>query len=146
MWSEPKKEVGLKNENQRNSQIFKFLVAGGITVILYYLMMYVFLERFGMWYVLAAAIAFIFNNALNFTLMKLWAFKKDGGDLKKETLQYAGLAIFSTIANCLLLYWFVEGFNLHYLLAQIIATIILTVISFFLTRKIFHRTEVVQKP
>lgn len=136
----------MKNENQRNSQIFKFLVAGGITVILYYLMMYVFLERFGMWYVLAAAIAFIFNNALNFTLMKLWAFKKDGGDLKKETLQYAGLAIFSTIANCLLLYWFVEGFNLHYLLAQIIATIILTVISFFLTRKIFHRTEVVQKP
>lgn len=136
----------MKNENQRNSQIFKFLVAGGLTVILYYLMMYIFVEGLQMWYVLAAAIAFIFNNTLNFTLMKLWAFKKDGGDLKKEIREYTALAIFSTVTNCLLLYWFVEGFNLHYLLAQIIATIILTTINFFLTRKIFRQTKVVQKP
>lgn len=129
----------MNSENQdQTSQIFKFLVAGGITVVLYYAMMYVFIEHYKMWYVMSAAVAFAFNNVLNFILMKLWAFKKRGGDLKKETLRYTALAIFSVIANCLLLYVFVDFGKLHYIPAQIIVTCILTIISFLVTRKIFR--------
>lgn len=103
--------------------------------------MWTFTEFLGMWYVLSSGAAFLLNNLVNFYMQKFWAFgSMDKKRTGKEAGKYTWLAIFTVSSNFLLLYLLVERWKIHYLLAQIPITIILTVISYFVTRKIFKKS------
>ena len=67
---------------------------------------------------------------------KFWTFKTTSGDVYKQASLYSGMEVSILVANTVLLYALVKYIGLHYLLAQIILTIVLTIMSFIVTRRI----------
>lgn len=122
------------------SQLLRFLSAGAVGTLLYYFAFYGLIEYLKVWYVTSAIIAGIINHTSNFILQRLWAFQsKQLQGIRSELGTYTMLAGTLFALNVVLLYAFVEYVRLCYLVAQVIATVILTMISFFATRWIFSR-------
>ncbi len=123
---------------QKYLQITRFLVGGGVGVVVYYVALYILTEFAMVWYVVSATIAFILNNGINFIIQRFWTFKNN--DTKAVPMQltlYFGMGISVLVINTALLYILVEYAHLYYLMAQLILTVILTVVSFVITKKIF---------
>jgi putative flippase GtrA len=120
------------------TRILRFLSAGGLGVLLYYLVLYTLTDFIGVWYLASAAIASIVNWTSNFVLQKFWTFQnKDRKNLHKQAGIYAVMAIGLFGANLLLLYVLVDYLRLWYLGAQVIVTVLLTGVSFIITSRIF---------
>lgn len=128
-------------ENQNKSplwQIIRFGLVGILAVGLYYGILYALTEFLHVWYLLSAIIAYVFNISSNFILHKYWTFKnKDKQKVRKQILWYFVLCISFFIINTVSLYILVEIIHLYYLHAQIILTVILSITSYFLTKRIF---------
>ena len=119
-------------------ETIRYLLAGGVGVSLYFLLLYVLTESFGWWYILSAALASLANFAANFLLQKFWTFKnKNRADLRPQAAKYALLFTTLFFANLGLLYVLTEYAHLWYIMAQIFVSMVLTAIGYHLTRKIF---------
>jgi dolichol-phosphate mannosyltransferase len=119
-------------------QIVRFLCAGGAGVVLYYLILYTFTDLFKMWYILSAIFASIVNYVTNFILQRSWTFRNKGTKrIRRQASQYVILVGSIFVANLGLLYILVEYTHLHYLIAQVIVTGILTIISYLVSQRIF---------
>jgi len=122
-------------------QVLRFLTSGSISVSAYYITFYCSTEFWGVHYILSSIIAGILLGILNFTLQKLWTFKnKEKKGVQRQAMQYFALLFSLFVLNTLFLYALVEYVHLWYILAQVISTVVLTIISYFVTRKIFVRT------
>lgn len=118
--------------------ILRFLVSGGIGVIAYYTILYSLTEFAGMWYLASAIVAFFVNYVINFATQKFWTFQnKDIEAAPKQLATYLAMSVALLATNTGLLYFLVEYFHFQYLLAQLILTVLLTIASFVMTRKIF---------
>ena len=120
------------------SQVMRFLSAGGLGVLLYYLILYTLTDVVGVWYMVSAVIASIVNCSSNFILQKFWTFEnKDAKNIHWQAGKYAIMVASLFLANLFLLYVLVKYVHLWYLAAQVIITILLTVISYLVSRRIF---------
>ena len=121
------------------SRVIRFLIAGGLGVSLYYVVLYTFTEFLGIWYVASAIFASLLNYASNFILQKYWTFEnKDGKNIHRQASKYAVMAAGLFTSNVTLLYALVEYAHLWYLAAQAIVTVILTIVSYLVTSRIFQ--------
>lgn len=124
------------------NQLVRFGFSGGAGVVAGYITLYVLTEFAGLWYIFSAIFAGVVNGGINFFLEKFWTFKNND---KKAIYKQAGLytvlrlALFG--ADVGLLYVLVEYVRMHYLVAQILITIILSLISFIVCRIIFKNKE-----
>ncbi len=123
---------------RRLYEVVRFLVAGGLGVCLYYLLLYTLTEYFKCWYMLSAAIASVVNFTSNFLLQKFWTFKNtDRQNIRHQVLKYAFLVVTLFLSNLGLLHVLVKYAHLWYIAAQIPVTIVLTVASYLISKKIF---------
>jgi dolichol-phosphate mannosyltransferase len=114
------------------------MLGGGIGVILYYAILYLLTEFADVWYVISAIIAFTVSNGINFIVQKLWTFKnRDAEAAKKQYILYLSMGVCLLVANTLLLYVLVEYGHLNYLIAQAILTVLVTIVNFAATKRIF---------
>ena len=122
----------------RFSQFVRFCSAGGVGVLLYYSILYTATELVGKWYMVSAVMASVVNWTANFVLQKVWTFKnKETKDIFKQAFSYAKMAVMLSAANLVLLYALVEFMGFWYLAAQAVVTVILTLVSYFVTKGIF---------
>ena len=129
-------------KRQRFIQIVRFCIGGGMALSIYYVLLYVLTEFAGIKYYLSAGIASVFNYTTSFLFQKYWTFKnKENKTIHRQIIFYVCLASSLSLLNSLFLYLLVQYAHLPYLLAQVFITVILTVVSFILTKKIFtHKT------
>lgn len=127
--------------SKESGQISRFSIVGGVSVVTYYALLYGFTEFFGLWYIASALVAFGGYFATNFSLQKYWAFKNRSKKyINRQLFQFTMMAIGNWVLNTSLLYVFVEYGGLHYMLAQAILTILVSIIAYFCLRYIFrHR-------
>ena len=126
-------------------QLIRYSISGGTAIAVYYVLLYALTELLAVWYMISASIATIVSLVINFTLHKFWTFKNY--DLTVVHIQfgwYTALKIALSLANVILLYILVDYLSLHYLVASVLLTIILSLISFILTNIIF--SEKIKKP
>jgi putative flippase GtrA len=124
---------------KESGQIGRFLVIGGLCVFTYYAFLIGLTEIFGFWYMASAIIAFAVYFTVHFTLQKFWVFKnKSKKYVRKQLFQYSVMAVGNWIINTSLLFVLVEYLGLWYVLAQIILTVIVSVIAYFGFRYIFR--------
>ena len=119
-------------------QITRFLVGGGAGVLVYYITLYALTEFAGLWYVASSVIGSVLNTAVNFVLQKFWTFRnKDKRAAPRQMVLYLILSIGIFSANTGLLFVLVEYAHFPYLLAQLILTALLSIVSFVATKGIF---------
>ena len=126
-------------DTPRFSQIMRFLSSGVFGTLLYYTILYTLTEYAGVLYVYSAIVAGILNWCSNFAFHKLWTFgKRDIAGTHIEMGRYLVLVGILLSLNTSLLYALVEFFDLWYIAAQLLVTVVITIISFIFTRKIFN--------
>lgn len=119
-------------------QFGRFLVGGAGGLSAYYITLYVLTEYGNVWYVTSAMIGFVLNYTINFIVQKRWTFQnKNISNNHREYMQYGAMALGLFISNALLLFVCVEYGRFRYLIAQVMITTVLTIMSFYITRKIF---------
>lgn len=119
-------------------QIIKFLCAGAVGTVLYYITLYVSTEIIGVWYLASAIFASVLNYSFNFVFQKFWTFgNRDIGTVQQQIKRYATMTAILFIINIMFLYALVEYLHIWYIAAQVIVTAILIPISFIVSRRIF---------
>lgn len=120
-------------------KIAKFGISGIICVGLYYLTLYYLTEFIEIWYPVSAVIGSILSYAISFLFQKYWTFEnKNKKEIPKQALKYFIMSGGLTCANSLFLYLLVEYKNLNYLFAQIFITVVLSIVSYLITKKILQ--------
>jgi putative flippase GtrA len=114
-------------------QFIKFGIVGVSNTLLTLVVYTVLLKVFGVWYLAASAIGFVVGATNGFLLNRRWTFREHVGDaltpVRWAIVQGAGLGI-----NEALLYLLVHDASLDKLLAQVCATAVVTVTTFFANR------------
>lgn len=103
-------------------EFFKFGLVGVLGTFFNLLILYIFTEFVGIYYLISAIIAFFIAATHNFILNKLWTFKEKINYLfAKKYMQFLIVSIFSLIINLIFLYIFTEFFNIYYMISQALA-------------------------
>jgi putative flippase GtrA len=114
-------------------QFVKFGIVGVSNTTLTFAVYTLLLKVFGVWYLAASAIGFAVGATNGFLLNRRWTFKEHVGDsltpVRWAVVQGGGLAI-----NEILLYLFVHDAAIDKLLAQAMATVVVTVSTFIVNR------------
>jgi putative flippase GtrA len=114
-------------------QFVKFGIVGVSNTVLTFAVYTLLLKVFGVWYLAASAIGFAVGATNGFLLNRRWTFRDHVGDsltpVRWAVVQGCGLAV-----NEALLYVFVHDASLDKLLAQALATVVVTVSTFFVNR------------
>jgi putative flippase GtrA len=114
-------------------QFVKFGIVGVSNTLLTLAVYTVLLKVFGVWYLAASAIGFAVGATNGFLLNRRWTFREHVGDsltpVRWGIVQSGGLGV-----NEALLYLFVHDAHLDKLLAQVCATVVVTVTTFFVNR------------
>jgi putative flippase GtrA len=114
-------------------QFVKFGIVGVSNTLLTLVVYTVLLKVFGVWYLAASAIGFAVGATNGFLLNRRWTFREHVGDaltpVRWGVVQGAGLGVDEA-----LLYVLVHDGHLDKLLAQVCATAVVTVTTFFVNR------------
>lgn len=114
-------------------QFVKFGLVGVSNTTLTFIVYTLLLKAFGVWYLGASAIGFAVGATNGFLLNRRWTFREHVGDnltpVRWAVVQGCGLGI-----NEGLLYLLVHDGRLDKLLAQALATVVVTVTTFFANR------------
>ncbi|HEY9481247.1 MAG TPA: GtrA family protein [Candidatus Paceibacterota bacterium] len=129
-------------QTSRFKQAVRFCIAGAAGVIAYYGALYGLTEYLGVWYVASAVIGFILNTGLNFTLQKFWTFQnKETGMVGRQLVLYVLMTISFLIGNTVFLYLMVQYLHMWYIGAQMILTVVISILSFILSGRIFKNKK-----
>ncbi len=121
-------------------QFVKFGIVGVSNTLLTLLVYVLLLKVFGVWYLAASAIGFAVGATNGFLLNRRWTFRDHIGDsltpVRWAVVQSCGLGI-----NEGMLYLLVHDAQLDKLLAQVAATVLVTITTFFANRAWTFRAQ-----
>ncbi|HID38652.1 MAG TPA: GtrA family protein [Calditrichaeota bacterium] len=109
-------------QNLLQPRIFKFAVVGLSGVLVNMGLLYALTQYFGLYYILSSIIAIEVSILTNFVLNDIWTWKdRQKKSYWKRIFQYhISVGITAVLANWLLLIFFTEVVDLHYMLANLI--------------------------
>jgi len=118
-------------------QVFRFSIVGGLAFGIDYGLLFVFTEVVHTHYLVSATIAFTVATIFNYVYSMKYVFsgREDIGKITQFII-FVILSICALGLNNLLMRWSVENVHMHYMLAKVVATFIVSIFN-FLTRKLF---------
>jgi putative flippase GtrA/SAM-dependent methyltransferase len=136
----PTKEYATKFPKFKDSRIIRFIISGSIGAATDLLLLWFLTRIVGIWYLTSAVIAFVLSFIVSFFLQKLWTFKnREMGKIHIQASAYLLITLCNLCINTLLMYSFVQYFSFHYLIAQIFASVIVAIESFFAYRELVFK-------
>jgi dolichol-phosphate mannosyltransferase len=120
-------------------RIARFMVSGGVVIAAYYAPYYLLTEFCGVWYLVSSVIGSIISSVINFILQKFWTFENKGmATMHLQVIAFIFVSVGYTVANGGMLYILVGKLYMNYLVAQIIVSSILGVVSYPISGWIFR--------
>ena len=114
------------------NQAFKFAIVGVINTLINLVVLYIFTEFLGIYYLVSAIFAFIVANINSFLLNKIWTFKENiKHKAASRYIKFVVVSVIALVVNLIFLYAAVEYFKLWYMFAQVLAVILNFLINFF---------------
>lgn len=105
-------------------QFIKYCTVGTIAAAVDFLMLYVFTEFFGIYYLISNFLSFIFSATTNFLLNKYWTFGNGKKALNKQFAYFLFIVIIGLSFGTLLMYFFTEKLGFWYMTSKILTIII----------------------
>jgi putative flippase GtrA len=118
-------------------QVMKFVIVGGLSFVLDFIIYYVLTNFFSVYYLTAGFFSFTLSLIFNYLMSMKFVFKSKD-DLKKthEFIIFVSLSVMGLGLNLLCLYILVDLFKMNDLIAKVLVAGIVMVFN-FVTRKIF---------
>lgn len=120
---------------ERWQEILRFGVVGGLSFLIDYGLLYVFTEYIGIYYLYSSGLSFVVALIFNYWLCVKFVFKGAGHQTPKQMTMFVVTGFIGLLLNQVCMWFFVDFFTLHYMLAKIIATAIVTVWNYVTKRK-----------
>lgn len=119
-------------------QLSKFGLIGIIATIIDFIVLFIATELFKTYYLFSAALGFIISTLFNYSASMNHVFetKFTHNDRHKELSIFIILSVLGLVINQLLMWLFVEDFNIYYIHAKFIATGFVMLWN-FISRKLF---------
>ena len=118
-------------------QIFKFGIVGGTAFVIDFVFLYIFREFCHFPVLVSNTLSFCISVIYNYIASVKWVFDVNKEkDAKKQFIIFIIFSVLGLILNNVIMWITVDFLNIYYLLAKIIATVIVMIFN-FVTRKIF---------
>jgi len=127
------------NQYEHLRQVSVYLIIGGLSAISDIIFLFILVQFFKIWYLLAAAISFSLIATVAFFFHKKFTFRFDGARIKLRYVIFLFTAASGLIWNILILFTFVEIFKIWYLLAAVFTKFIVLVWNFLVNKFITFR-------
>ena len=129
--------VSVERMKKLFEQIFKFVIVGGLSFVLDFIIYYVLTKLFGVYYITAGFFSFTISLIFNYLMSMKFVFKsKDNLKKHHEFAIFATLSVMGLGLNLLCLFIMVDYMGINDLIAKVLTAGIVMVFN-FVTRKIF---------
>lgn len=116
-------------------EIVRFCFVGGLSLIVDCGILYALTDFFGVHYLYSAAISFTASVIFNYWLCVVYVFKGAKKQTPKQATIFIGSSVVGLGLNQICMYFFVEIISLHYMIAKLGATVIVTLWNYVMKRK-----------
>ena len=120
---------------ERMLEIVRFCFVGGVSFLMDYTLLFVLTEFAGIYYLYSSAISFSVTAAFNYWLCVIYVFKGAKRQTTRQAIIFFGSGVIGLGLNQLCMWLFVAVAGLHYMLAKIFATAIVTIWNYVTKRK-----------
>lgn len=120
--------------HERFMELIRFCVVGGASFLVDYSLLFALTEWAGIYYLYSSAISFGVSVVFNYWLCVTYVFKGAGKQTKRQAMIFLVTGVMGLALNQLCMWFFVAIAGLHYMLAKIFATAIVTVWNYFTKR------------
>ena len=120
---------------ERMLEIIRFCFVGGVSFLMDYALLFVLTEFVGIYYLYSSAISFSITVVFNYWLCVIYVFKGAQKQSARQAIIFFGTGVIGLGLNQLCMWFFVTVAGLHYMLAKIGATIIVTIWNYVTKRK-----------
>lgn len=114
-------------------QLLKFCIVGASGYVVNLVVYFIAMHWFGAQYIVAAIVAFLFAWLNNFVLNRQWTFPRHGAAPLLQAIKYLVVSVIGLVVNLAVL-WLIVRVGGDALLAQAIAIVLVTPLTFSLTR------------
>jgi putative flippase GtrA len=123
-----------------SKQIFKYIISGCTVAVVELILLYLFTQFFGIWYIYSAVLAFLFAFFISFSLQKFWTFRDKGiTDVHKQASIYLFVSVANLCVNVVALYLLVQVVGLWYMFAQVLIQGAIAFSSFILYKFVIFK-------
>lgn len=113
----------------------KYVVVGIFFSFINVFLLWFVTSIFGVYYIYSSIFAFIISNTGNFMVNKVWTFNERFNHfLFRKYYKFFIINLFTLVLSLLLLILFTEGFNIYYVISQLLALIPVNVLRFWLNK------------
>lgn len=136
------KYTELSGRYPKHAKVVRYLISGGTAAFTNAAFLFIFTDVIGIWYIFSGIMAFILAFIVSFTLQKFWVFEDRSRDqIHKQAVIYLTVAVTNLVLNTILLYMQVEYLGVYYVLAQLIASALIAVESFFVYKLVIFKKK-----
>ena len=120
---------------ERMLEIIRFCFVGGVSFLMDYAILFALTEFAGVYYLYSSAISFSVTVVFNYWLCVIYVFKDAKKQSTRRAIIFFGTGVVGLLLNQLCMWFFVAIVGLHYMIAKIGATIIVTIWNYITKRK-----------
>ena len=115
------------------AKIARYLFSGGVSAFTDILLLYIFTDLLHIWYLTASILAFLFAFIVSFSLQKFFTFQDHSREgMHGQAAIYFLVSGANLLINTALIYLFVQYGGFHYIVAQIVTSIMIAIESFII--------------
>ena len=118
------------------TRLIRYTTIGTVAVFLDLMLLFVFVEFLHIFYLVAAAMAFIIAHSSNYYVQREWGFKETEQGVKRSNIYFISFGIVGIFLTLGLLAFMVEYLGLNYLFARWLVSLIVGGFMFFLHYRI----------
>ncbi|WHY03266.1 GtrA family protein [Neobacillus sp. DY30] len=111
-------------------KFIKYSAVGCISVLIYYISVFVLVELFGRNPILGSAVSFVIMTYFSFLLNRRFTF---GSDFSyNKLIRFLAVSAIGFTLNTVIMFLVVNVFTLHYAVGEVVTTLIIPIINFIL--------------
>lgn len=113
-------------------KLIRYLTSGGMAMLTNLGSLFVLVNYFGLHYLSSSVIAFVISITVSFSMQKFWTFQDHPiQDIRAQFTRYLAVILTNLTLNTAIVYVLAEKFAIWYLLAQLIAGIVIAFTGYF---------------
>lgn len=121
--------------NLKLKELFRFVVAGGVSFIVEYGIFVLLTDEFNIYYLLSSGISFSISVILNYFICMKWVFENVKNQGVISGMMFIFVSITGLLINEFFMWFFVGTFLINYKFAKIITAIVVLFWNYFMKRK-----------